>query len=319
MDLTKPTPNATPGSQGWTCVSCGNPSGDQILLSTPLRLLRCRECGLVSLRHRSQEFDDDLYEYYAKRLERPEAEVYRAVNTARQQQLLSWLGGRVSGRRLLDVGCGAGQLVRTANDRGWDAQGIDLSAPAIRVCERFGVPARKVDFFSSVLNPERFDVIVMSELIEHVPNPQSFLERAGQLLNRGGVLYLTTPNFSALSRHIMGADWFALDPQHISYFDPPAFEHLVRRVSLLRAEKIRTANVGPEAALYLVRRLRRSRSSASPPESDSTVSSRDRSGSLALRQRIASNRVLSGAKECVNMALGVTPLGDTLVALLKRV
>ncbi|MEZ4372051.1 MAG: hypothetical protein R3B07_14560 [Polyangiaceae bacterium] len=76
----------------------------------------------------------------------------------------------------------------------------------------------------------------MSEPIEHVPNPQSFWSARVSLRTGGGVLYLTTPNFSALSRHIMGADWFALDPQQYFLLRPPAFEHLVRRVSLLRAE-----------------------------------------------------------------------------------
>ena len=59
------------------------------------------------------------------------------------------LGAHARGRRLLDVGCGDGQLLQSASEAGWQAFGIDLSEPAVRLCRNRGLDAAQIDFHSS--------------------------------------------------------------------------------------------------------------------------------------------------------------------------
>src|SRR4029077_3834385 len=146
-------------------------------------------------------------------------------------------------RTLLDVGCGLGELVRVAVDSGWDARGIELSAEAVAVCRRFDLPCDTTNFFDPALDG-RYGLITMVELIEHVANPRTFFERAAELLEPGGVLYLTTPNFNALGRRLLGPDWPLIGPEHVNYFPPATLQGLVATTPFA-VVGLRTKNISP--------------------------------------------------------------------------
>ena len=62
-------------------------------------------------------------------------------------------------------------------------------------------------------------MVTLIEVIEHVTDPLRLLRAAATFLRPGGMLYLTTPNFNSLSRHLLGASWSAIHPrEHRSYF-----------------------------------------------------------------------------------------------------
>jgi 2-polyprenyl-3-methyl-5-hydroxy-6-metoxy-1,4-benzoquinol methylase len=67
--------------------------------------------------------------------------------------------------------------------------------------------------------PEFFDVIVSIEVIEHINNPNAELKKFNTLCRQGGAVYVTTPNFNALSRNYLKATWNILAyPEHLSYY-----------------------------------------------------------------------------------------------------
>lgn len=147
---------------------------------------RCRNCGLVRQSHTQAAFNPSLYEYYSSLAGQPQESLYPALNTLRQRELLRQLS-TAPGRSLLDVGCGIGQMVRTAAQEGWNARGIDLAEGAISVARSHSIACDLVDFFDNSLDSVRYDVIVMSEFVEHVSCPADFIVRAGALLNSGGL------------------------------------------------------------------------------------------------------------------------------------
>lgn len=116
---------------------------------------------------------------------------------------------------LLDVGCGSGELVAFANQRGLRATGIDRDeAYVARALER-GLDVVAGDVFHAPIDVDRqFDVITMEHLIEHFPPPEAvrLLTEYARRLRPGGRLILVTPN---------PADWtvlteiFWLDPTHV--------------------------------------------------------------------------------------------------------
>lgn len=279
---------------------------------------RCTACGLVYQRGWKQTFEADLYDYYALRTEWPIERVYKPVNARRIIELLAKLGAKVSGRRLLDVGCGAGQFVAVAASLGWDARGIDLSEPAVRIGRRFGARCDLVDFFAETLDEERFDLIVMSELIEHVPNPARFLARASALLADGGLTYITTPNFRSLSRHIVGMDWSVISSQHISYFTPTTFRAVVEKQTDLHVASLATRNMSPETVEKLKSVVKR------PPARATAVTARARAEAplpaapADLRTQIEGSRVLRTAKGAINLFLDAASVGDSLFAELRK-
>jgi SAM-dependent methyltransferase len=105
-------------------------------------------------------------------------------------------GGRQA--RVLEIGSGLGYLTYALRQFGYDARGLDISSSAVAAARaRFGDLFTQADVADyAAAEPARFDAVVACELIEHLPDPMPFLERAFALLRPGGLLVLTTPNRS---------------------------------------------------------------------------------------------------------------------------
>jgi len=123
-------------------------------------------------------------------------------------------------RRLLDVGCGNGEFLLCAAAMGWDAQGIDVDAQAVAAARQAGCRARQASVQDLVAGGERFHHIVMSHVIEHVPDPVGMLHQCLQLLEPGGRLWLETPNVDATGHKVFGGAWRGLEPpRHLVLFN----------------------------------------------------------------------------------------------------
>jgi 2-polyprenyl-3-methyl-5-hydroxy-6-metoxy-1,4-benzoquinol methylase len=281
-----------------------------------LEVNRCLSCGFVYLAswERSLKQFGELYDYYGRLTAEDLQRRYSLENRARQQELLRKLARYASGRRLLDVGCGDGQLLRTAQSEGWDTFGIELSETAVRLCRERGLPASQTDFFDPSLDRQRFDAIVMSELIEHVPAPARFLRRAEELLEEGGILYLTTPNFGSLARRMLGENWSVIHPEHIGYFERSTLKAMTSEQTALRPMKIEANNIAPSTFVAWLRH-RGARSAHAETRADRGA---ERSLDQDLRRVLHQSRVLRTLKELLNHGISRAGLGDTLVGWLQK-
>ncbi len=108
-----------------------------------------------------------------------------------------------SGICTLDLGCGNGHFTAMAARRGGSALGVSFDANQIARCNQFkpylGVEPSRLEF--RVMNAseiesldERFDQVLMLEVIEHIDNDGEVLKKIAALLKPGGVLQLTTPD-----------------------------------------------------------------------------------------------------------------------------
>ena len=152
---------------------------------------------------------------------------------------------RLRGRRLLDVGCDTGALLRAASELyGVVPVGIDVASRAIEETRRSGVEAYCCDLGSAPDHVRELDVITAIDLVEHVPNPEEFLRQVRDRLAPGGVAYLETPNIRSLVYragrllHRLTGGWprsiFArlFPPQHVQYFTERGFRLLAEAASL---------------------------------------------------------------------------------------
>lgn len=282
-----------------------------------LEVVRCRRCSTVHLSRRSEAFEAELYDYYRRRVGKSESELYNPITTSRYRDLLEGFERQVSGRCLLDVGCGQGQWVKTAASRGWDALGIDMSSAAIEICQSLGAPAQHVDFFDASLSSRRFDLLTMFELIEHVPNPGRFISRAEELLRPGGLMYLTTPNFGCLDRRVQSMDWEHIHAEHTTYFEPASIRELFERSGPgFEVVSIHTRNLSAKTLRALLRRDASAKTERSTPPG-ATVE-KDHRRDRDLRRRLEGNAGLRLAKSAVNRALDWSDLGNAMVVLARR-
>jgi 2-polyprenyl-3-methyl-5-hydroxy-6-metoxy-1,4-benzoquinol methylase len=147
----------------------------------------------------------------------------------------SWFSARITalkrkGLRLLDVGCRDATLTRHFVDVVEHVTGIDVDPNALEVA-RNRIPTGRfihMDILSdwSALSGESFDVILCSEVLEHVYYPERVCEKIGHLLASGGIFIGSVPNAFFLKhrlRYLMGARTHTPleDPTHITQFHEP--------------------------------------------------------------------------------------------------
>jgi 2-polyprenyl-3-methyl-5-hydroxy-6-metoxy-1,4-benzoquinol methylase len=136
------------------------------------------------------------------------------------------LPGPGRGRTLLDVGCGNGSFLVQAQACGWDAEGIDPDPEATAEGLRRGVRVRAGDLGLYAGQAQRFDVITLSHVIEHVHDPVAMLADCLRLLRPGGRLWVATPNQDSLGHAYFGRHWRGLEtPRHLVLFN----ERVLRR------------------------------------------------------------------------------------------
>ena len=119
---------------------------------------------------------------------------------------LAWIDSHagISGKTILDVGCGGGILSESMAQRGATVTGIDLSDKALGVAKLHLLESgNKVDYQKSSaeefadLAPGCYDVVTCMEMLEHVPNPASIVSACSVLVKPGGHVFFSTINRNA--------------------------------------------------------------------------------------------------------------------------
>jgi len=165
-----------------------------------------------------------------------------------------------SGARLLEVGCGSGEMLKWLADRGWQVEGLDFDPQAVQNAQAKGLRVHLGSVEQQGFPANSFDAIVMNHVIEHVPNPAALLHECYRILKPGGTLVSVTPNVQSLGHGLFRSSWFHLDPpRHLVLFSPAALRNLSASVFSGSAEiftTIRRAN-GPMTASICIRRTGR--------------------------------------------------------------
>jgi SAM-dependent methyltransferase len=102
--------------------------------------------------------------------------------------------------KILDVGCSGGLLIRALRKIGYrNVQGIDISGDAIDLCKRTDIPDVQVmDAAKLKFENEQFDVVIASDLLEHVKEEETALSEWHRILKPGGKLIVFVPAFGFL-------------------------------------------------------------------------------------------------------------------------
>lgn len=132
--------------------------------------------------------------------------------------------------KILEIGCGLGYLTYALNRYGYCAVGLDVSEAAVtQAKELFG------DFYVcndiieySKSNSELYDVVIFTEVIEHIPNINQFMTAAFRTVKKNGLMILTTPNKSSFPND---AVWMTeLFPVHLWWLSEKSISVLAKTI-----------------------------------------------------------------------------------------
>jgi SAM-dependent methyltransferase len=186
------------------------------------QLCACANCGLRFLF--PQTSDHRLLEIYEQsyflgsldeleRLKRATAALYLGEISKRL--------GTVKNKRLLEIGCGRGYLLKEAQALGMFVNGLESSPDGVsRANEWLGSEIVSLGILGdNVFADETFDVVIATDVIEHVRDPKSFMAQVHKILSSGGLFYCVTPSLDSLSARLMGRYWMEYKEEHLFYFN----------------------------------------------------------------------------------------------------
>lgn len=214
-----------------------------------LPIFQCKTCGLQKLYPRPSQleelYQEDYYHGKAKFAytdERNKFKYHSHVWNSRLKLIRKYK----SIGSILEVGSSFGGFLTRAKVFGYQIQGIELSEYSCNYANSMGIPTFHGDLESSPFENESFDIIVLNEVIEHLPNPKLSLDRLVNLLKPKGLIIIQTANFEGWQAKDELSNYHYYLPGHLFYYN----ESIFRKAFLQRnIDKIKVF-YGSDISLY---------------------------------------------------------------------
>lgn len=198
-------------------------------------IYRCPQCHLLTLDFR-EDYNTFLLRYYQKGYFTGDKENRAYADYAEDKPNIAKNARNILKKikkikpqgALLDVGCAMGFFMEEAQRIGYKVYGIEVSSYAAKAAqqkfakniflgsvEEFIQKKTDLPVFSNLL----FDVIVLSDLIEHLKDPREVLKGLRKILKKDGIIVIETGDAGSLWARLMGKNWhFFAPPQHLYFF-----------------------------------------------------------------------------------------------------
>ena len=284
------------------CPACQSTSASLEGEKHDFEVLSCCACGSLytsTLPDTSHSQDYDGY-YTAANLSVPEF-----INQ-RLDEIVAGFDRYRDNNRLLEVGFGAGSLLQAATRAGWNVAGVEISKTAAEHGRAQGFETFCGELGQANYENGAFDVVIASELLEHVPDPRLVAQEIARIIRPGGLFWATTPNAKGCSPRLLGLDWSVVSPpEHLHLFSEKGLKTLLLDAGF-RSVRIGTEGVNPFELFDSLRR----RNGAKGTEF-TTGNERVNSG-YRLNEALVKTGPRRAVKNAVNKLLRISHLGDSL-------
>jgi SAM-dependent methyltransferase len=174
-------------------------------------------------------------------------------------EILGWIQRYKPSGEFFEIGCGMGYFLEYARKNGYSVSGIEYAELGVRQChEKFGLDVRRGSFEELPSQPDRYDVMFMGDVLEHLIQPLEMLQKAHTMLRPSGVLAAEVPSmFNSLTGRFAIAGMRALrtnkkmsmPPYHVNEFTPKTLRAMIERAGFRHC--IIVQRIKPPSAITL--------------------------------------------------------------------
>lgn len=200
-------------------------------------LLRDSETGLLvttprpSLDVLSSYYESDDYISHTDSKRSVMDKVYQLIKNYSVKKKVKMINSMSNSKgRILDIGCGTGDLLAACERDGWKITGVEPSEKARALAGKKISSEQSIvsDIESLSDNPkDRYDVITMFHVLEHVPNLIEYVGRLKLMLADEGCLIIAVPNYESYDAAYYKEFWAAYDvPRHLWHFTQESIHHI---------------------------------------------------------------------------------------------
>jgi len=220
------------------CNLCGSREAALVYRIEEYHIVRCAQCYLVYVLE--DVGSDQLQSYYTQeyytggqkqgyadyfgRRERRKQYFRSAIPTIKRYLA-------IPSPRVLDVGCAAGFFLEVVREEGWEGYGVETSSYASEYARaQFGLNVYTGTLAEAGLAAATFDLVSFWDVIEHLRDPLETLRLSNRLLQRGGLLIISTGDISGATARLYGRRWALLAPPgHLFYFSRKTLAAMLRQ------------------------------------------------------------------------------------------
>lgn len=197
----------------------------------PQDVVQCQDCGFMFVNPLPTEdeiarlYADDLF-YHNEQEDRVEFDMepeVRQWEEPRYMKQLAKVVRYVSSGKMIDIGCGCGVMLRTAQKLGWNVHGLELSKACVELCrDKWHLNVQHGSILQVKYPEESFELVVIDNVFEHLISPECVLEKVRMILKPKGILLISVPNILGFSFRC----WFWYIKARNIPFEPKSYGHL---------------------------------------------------------------------------------------------
>ncbi|MBT4552503.1 class I SAM-dependent methyltransferase [bacterium] len=155
------------------------------------------------------------------------------------------------GQQVLDIGSGSGRSLVEISSIGGTAYGVEPDSTGKTIAKKADLNVYTGFIQDNPFPNQKFDLVTASQVLEHDPDPNSFIKACANKLNKNGQIILSFPNLNALTRHLLKNQWIHWHvPYHLNFFTKKSIQLLAKKNNL-KVKKISTTTPNLWTALQI--------------------------------------------------------------------
>lgn len=208
------------------CIAC-NSEVSFLGKNESANIYRCSTCGLGITENTFFEAHDN---YHRDAVYDKERELFQNI-FAKRLAIISKLKKH---GKVLEIGSSVGILLSLLKNKGWKVEGIEPSEEARAIAVKSGIPTYSSTFEKVNLGKEKYDVVILNHVLEHMDDPIKVLKKVQVILRKDGIVLIDVPNFGSLSAGVRKERWrYILPQEHKFHFTKNSLASILNKADMV--------------------------------------------------------------------------------------